>query len=252
VNSGTLALTTSSLAHTASLGNTAIVTGSGTTFIAGFGGTNPGALVVAGATGSGTAGASLALGPGSNFIMSGSAPLTFRLQQENSFAGPAFTIGGASGSVPALTFGLGQTASDLLAVTGTVDVLGIGAAITVNPLSGDHFLTAGNYDLITGADVVGGNLFTLTDPAVVVQGTTYDLSLSESGTAEVLTVTSLGPPAEAAVNTPAHSFLSANAPQLTTAAVPEPGNLATLLGGLGVLATAFLRRRRKENRFPLI
>jgi hypothetical protein len=68
--------------------------------------------------------------------MAGPSLATFNLQQENSFSGPAFTIGGASGLAPTLIFDIGNaaTGTDLLHVTKTVSVLATGGDITIDAL----------------------------------------------------------------------------------------------------------------------
>ncbi len=270
VNAGTLALVT----PYASLGNTAITVAQGATFAVngGFGPSesaaapmappagvvatiNPGPpqIVNAGTTGSGTAGATLTLKPGSTFSMAGSAIATFNLQQEASFSGPAFTIGGASGIAPILIFGIGNenAGTDLINVTKTVSLLATGGEIAIDPLAGDTSLTAGNYDLITSAggfSGVGGNGFTLSDPTDVIDGTTYDFSLADSSTtAEVLTVSVAASPdiapesAEGFARVPERQGVT---PLAATAAVPEPGATMSLLLALGVAGGWILRRGR--------
>jgi fibronectin-binding autotransporter adhesin len=247
VNAGTLALVT----PYASLGNTAITVAQGATFAVngGFGPSesaaapmappagvvatiNPGPpqIVNAGTTGSGTAGATLTLKPGS-----------------------AFTIGGASGIAPILIFGIGNenAGTDLINVTKTVSLLATGGEIAIDPLAGDTSLTAGNYDLITSAggfSGVGGNGFTLSDPTDVIDGTTYDFSLADSSTtAEVLTVSVAASPdiapesAEGFARVPERQGVT---PLAATAAVPEPGATMSLLLALGVAGGWILRRGR--------
>jgi T5SS/PEP-CTERM-associated repeat protein/autotransporter-associated beta strand protein len=260
VKAGTLALTTAA-SHTASLGNTAITVASGATFAATLAASHFSTVVNAGATGSGTSGATLALEPGSAFSMVDGAIGTFNLRQETSFSGPAFTIGGASGVAPALTFDIGNAATgpDMIDVTKTVTVLATGAKITIDALAGDTSLTAGKYDLITSAggfSGTGGNGFTLTDTTLAVAGTTYDFSLANSTTAdEVLTVSvaavvpvdQSGPFAGDGRSMPGHG----SAPLIGTTAVPEPGSATSLLSAFGAAAGWKLRRRKELPRPPL-
>jgi T5SS/PEP-CTERM-associated repeat protein/autotransporter-associated beta strand protein len=263
VNAGTLALTTGS-AQTASLGNTTISVAAGATFSPTLAASHFSTVANAGTTGSGTAGATLTLAPGSAFSMAGGAVGTFNLQQQSAFSGPAFTIGGASGAAPALTFAIGNasTGPDSIDVTKTVTVLATGASITIDALAGDTGLTAGNYDLITSAggfSGTGGNDFTLANTTLVVDGTTYDFSLADStADDEVLTVSvaAVSPalesrpfadPATPSINAPANPT---NTPLIGTTAVPEPGTTAGLLSALA-LATAVRFRRRKSPGTPI-
>jgi hypothetical protein len=213
-------------------------------------------MISAGTAGSGTAGATLTLEPGSTFSMAGSSLATFNLRQETSFSGPAFTIGGASGIAPTLTFGIGNAASgtDLIDVTKTVSVLATGGDITIDPLAGDTSLTTGNYDLIVSAGGftgTGGNGLTLTDTTIDVDGATYDLSLANStADDEVLTVTAAqnGPVAprdpSAFDGQSRADLLAGRTPLVTTAAVPEPGTTTSLLCVVGIAAASLIRRRR--------
>jgi T5SS/PEP-CTERM-associated repeat protein/autotransporter-associated beta strand protein len=261
VNSGGLALETTS-AGAASLGNTAINVASGATFAATLGASPLSKTVTAGTAGSGSSGATLTLGVGSTFSMAGASLATFNLEQENSFSGPAFTIGGASGIAPSLIFDIGNaaTGTDLLNVTKTVSVLQTGGEITIDALAGDTSLTAGNYDLITSAggfSGTGGNGLALSGTTLAVGGTTYDLSLSESSTDdEILTVSASTPSTpvslfslrdasspDAIGSTPASH---AAAPLVATEAIPEPCNTASLLTAFGIASACLLRRRSRK------
>jgi autotransporter-associated beta strand protein len=259
VTSGTLALTTPS-AHTASLGNTAISVASGATFAATLAASPFSKMISAGTAGSGTAGATLTLEPGSAFSMAGGSLATFNLRQEASFSGTAFTIGGASGNAPTLTFGNCNAASgtDLIDVTKTVSVLATGGDITIDPLAGDTSLTTGNYDLIVstgGFSGTGGNGLTLTDTTLEVADTTYDLSLANStADDEVLTV-SLGQNGPLAPRDsfaydgqPRADLLAGRTPLVTTAAVPEPSTTMSLLVACGAAALLSGRRPRSFRR----
>jgi T5SS/PEP-CTERM-associated repeat protein len=247
VNAGGLALTTAGV-RTASLGNTAITVASGATFSATLAASHFSNTINAGTTGPGAAGATLTLDPGSTFSMAGPALATFNLQQENSFTGPGFTIGGASGIAPTLIFDIGNaaTGTDLLRVTSTVSVPHTGGDITIDALAGDTTLTTGTYDLITSAggfSGTGGNGLALSGSTLAVGSTTYDLSLANSTTDdELLTVSRSVPSTEAPLTA---------TPLIATASVPEPATAASLLSALALaLAAAPVLRRRKSPQPP--
>jgi hypothetical protein len=194
--------------------------------------------------------------------MAGTSLATFNLEQENSFTGPAFTIGGASGIAPTLIFDIGNaaTGTDLLHVTSTVSVAHTGGDITIDALAGDTKLTAGNYDLITSAGGFSGsagNGLALSGTTLAISGTTYDLSLAHStADDEILTVSASAPSA------PESSFAAfaastqdlngsalaghAAAPLVQTAVVPEPGTSASLLTAFALAAASLVRRRRRK------
>ena len=166
VNSGNLTLQ----AAGAGLGATAISTAnSGSTFAP---------LPTTGTTISGGSGLNLAAG--TVFNMSGDANAgTFAL-------GGALTASGA-----ALKFDLGTNGSstvvDALTTTGAATISGADP-ITIVPF-GSTNLTAGQYTLITATSGLGTSNFSLTNNTVVVNGTTYNLSLASStNTAEILTI----------------------------------------------------------------
>ncbi len=264
VNAGTLALTTAG-SNTASLGNTAITVASGATFSPSLAASHFSNIVIAGTTGAGSEGASLTLSPGSAFSMAGSPLLAFYLKQETSFSGAAFTIGGASGIAPTLTFDIGDAAAgtDFIDVTKTVDVLATGGKLTIDALAGDTSLTPGNYDLIItggGFSGSGGNGLTLTDSTLSLSGTTYDFSLADSSTTtEVLTVSTAATPSapsdlresfnwhgESREQPSTETSFAGNsgARIITVASVPEPGTTMSLLSALGIAAACRLLRRR--------
>ena len=199
--------------------------------------------------------------------MAGSAIGTFNLQQQSAFSGPAFTIGGASGAAPTLTFAIGNasTGPDSIDVTKTVTVLATGASITIDALAGDTGLTAGNYDLITssgGFSGTGGNDFTLADTTLVVDGTTYDFSLADStADDEVLTVSVAAPAPESSSFANAgesRADLTASAPAnrtttqlIGTTAVPEPSTTVSLLSILALATAVRLRPGRNSPGTPI-
>jgi autotransporter-associated beta strand protein len=272
IKGGVLALTTGS-AQTASLGNTAITVESGATLSA-TRGASPFSLVAnAGTTGSGTAGATLTLAPGSTFSMAGSSLASFYLHQEAGFSGPAFTIGGASGIAPTMIFDIGNANAgiDLLHDNSTVSVLATGGEITIDPLAGDTSLTAGNYYLIEtagGFSGAAGNGLTLSGTTLTLGGATYDLSLAHSTTDdEILTVSTSTPSTTSTTSissTPESAFTTSNAsspdlaantpaapaaaPLVGTASIPEPGAPASLLSAFAIAAAWMLRRRRQLSR----
>jgi hypothetical protein len=140
----------------------------------------------------------------------------------------------------------------MIDVTRTVSVLATGGKITIDALAGDTSLTAGNYDLITSAggfSGAGGNGFTLGDSSVVIDGTTYDLSLAESTSDdEILTVSAATPVRYSdAEQAPVESAAAPreSTPLAGTAAVPEPGTTMTLLSVFAVAGAWRLRRRRR-------
>ena len=265
VRAGGLALETTS-AGNASLANTAITVASGATFSTILGNSPVSTMVNAGTPGTGSAGATLTLSAGSSFSMADNSLGTFNLMQESSFSGPAFTIGGASGIAPTLSFNIGNaaTGTDLLHVTGAVSVLSTGGEIIIDPLAGDTILTPGSYDLITAArgfSGINGNGLKLSGTTLAINGTTYDLSLAQSTvTTEVLTVLECHARCRGVsrfVCLPGSiqgrcfrrysSDRAGNTTPLlvTTTAVPEPSTTASLLAALGI-AAALLRRRPKS------
>jgi autotransporter-associated beta strand protein len=253
---GGLALKTTS-AGTASLGNTAITVGAGATFYATLGASPASTVVNAGTTGTGSAGATLTLNPGSALSMVDGAIGTFNLQQENSFVGAGLVIGGTSGAAPTLAYeiGNGGTGTDQIDVTKDALVLATGGRITIDALAGDTSLTAGNYDLINGLSLSG--------TTVALDGTTYRLSLAGSTTtAEVLSVSLGGTPESRAAlegsgglasspeGVPATAGISAPrdlaSGPIGTAAVPEPENWASgiaALASVGLLAGRWRMRK---------
>jgi T5SS/PEP-CTERM-associated repeat protein/autotransporter-associated beta strand protein len=258
VNAGTLGLTTGS-ANTAALGNTAISVASACAFAVNLGASPFSKMANAGTTGSGTAGATLTLNPGSTFTMAGTSLATFNLQQENSFAGPAFTIGGASGIAPTLIFDIGNaaTGTDLINVTSTVRVLATGGDVTIDALAGDTSLTAGSYDLITSAggfSGTNGNGLALSGTTLAISGTTYDLSLASSSTDdEILTVSASAPRAHPESEgdllsaTPAIGAGNGSTPLSAPSSIPEPSAAMSLLSAFGMAAAWTLRRRRRAR-----
>ncbi len=267
VTTGTLALTTAA-SHTATLGNTAISVASGATFAPTLAASHFSTIVNAGSTASGSLGATLTLSAGSALNLDDGAIGKFNLQQETSFSGPAFTIGGASGIAPTLTFDIGNAATgpDSIDVTKTVTVLATGGKITIDALAGDTTLTDGSYDLITSAGGFsgsGGNHLTLTDTTLLVDGTTYDFSLANStADDEVLTVSTAAvvPAVESRSfawhdesqsdplgGTSSVTAPRANTPLAGTAAVPEPSTTISLLSVFGLAAAWQLRGRKSRG-----
>jgi hypothetical protein len=205
--------------------------------------------------------------------MAGVSLATFNLHQENSFSGPAFTIGGASGIAPTMIFDIGNANAgiDLLHDNSTVSVLATGGEITIDPLAGDTSLTAGNYYLIEtagGFSGAAGNGLTLSGTTLTLGGATYDLSLAHSTTDdEILTVSTSTPSTTSTTSissTPESAFTTSNAsspdlaantpaapaaaPLVGTASIPEPGAPASLLSAFAIAAAWMLRRRRQLSR----
>jgi autotransporter-associated beta strand protein/T5SS/PEP-CTERM-associated repeat protein len=259
VSAGTLALKTNSI-HTASLGNTAITVASGATFMPVLSASPSSTVINVGTTASGSPAASLTLDPGSIFSMAGLSLATFNLLQWIPTSG-AFTIGGASGIAPKLIFNIGNAAAgtDLINVTGFVDIQSTGGEIVIDPLAGDTSLTPGNYDLINASNIgpgdEGNNGLFLSGTTVAVGGVTYDLSLSQPNAgSEVLNVSASTPstPADHLAATPALSTDGAAAPLISTAAVPEPGATASLFFAFAVIAVSLLRRRKSAQAPDLV
>jgi len=199
VKAGGLSLTTTA-ANTASLGNTAITVSAGATFSATLAASPFSKVVNAGTTGAGTLGAKLTLSPGSAFSMVDGAIGTFNIQQDTSFAGAGFVIGGASGAAPSLAFDLGNlgAGTDKIDVSKAVSVLATGGKITIDALTADTSITLANYTLISasgGFSGVSGNGFTLSSNTIAIDGKTYDLTLANSTTTSVVLTVSLPPAA---------------------------------------------------------
>ncbi len=205
--------------------------------------------MIAGSTAAGSGGATLTLNPGSAFSMKDGQIGAFDLEQETSFTGPAFTIGGASGITPTLTFDIGNGAAgtDVINVTKTVSVLATGGEVIIDAIVGDTTLTAGNYDLITSAggfSGTNGNGLTLSGTTLAISGTTYDLSLANSTVDDEILTVSDATPGKASALTAGNT----GAPLIQPAFVPEPSATASLLSAFGISAGWLLRRRRREPR----
>ena len=202
VYGGTLELETplGSLGNSfALLGNTAITVAGGTT----SGGiTSNGAIfavypgngtIFAGTTGSGSAGASLALAPATTFDMTDGGVGTFQLQQQSSYAQldpgrDALSIDGSTGAVT-FDFDLSAGGADQLAAGGAAVVHGTNT-ININT-SGSTSLTPGTYDLITAKSGLDGSFqFSggSSSQTVTLDGIRYTLTLGNSDTAETVTV----------------------------------------------------------------
>ena len=174
VNSGQLALT-----GNAGLGNTAIRIASGALFTV-----NPGfGTIAAGLTGPGSSGATLNLAAGGSLNMTGDNAIgIFDLYQQNSFSGPALTLGGGT-----LSFDLSSSGADsifvnqgaaALAGTNTISIHGLGPS-----------LIPGSYTVIYDARGGLSNAnFVLSSNTLQVGATTYLLTLSGNSNQELLTV----------------------------------------------------------------
>jgi autotransporter-associated beta strand protein len=129
-----------------------------------------------------TIGSNLALNAGSSFNMS------------DGFASTATASGTGAISGANLTFDLGSVGGtvtpDKLAITG-VATPGAGNVITINGFgtvapSGTYTIISAGSGLGTAAD------FTLASPRVIINGTSYGLTLGNSATAETITIGSVG------------------------------------------------------------
>ena len=185
------------LANGASLGNTSISGSQGGLDVRGS--------AAAGTGGAGNSGATMTvLGTGLLFSMEDGTIGTFTLQQQSGFTGTALTgIGGGFG------FDLGETAADKLIDSGPGTASVRGTNVIDISTNSDAYLTPGSYTLIsvpagglTGTfDFFNGT----TTETVTVGGTAYTLTLTNSDTAEILTV--LPEPASAALMALAGIFL---------------------------------------------
>jgi autotransporter-associated beta strand protein len=187
VNAGNLILAkVNPVGSTGTLANTAITINAGGTLspVAGF---------QAGNTATALAGASLTLNPGGTLNLADGTIGNFTLVQEATFAGNAVNLNGGT-----LKFDVGTAAgsNDKLVVTlGSVAGSGVAAASGANavvlvPTGGS--LAAGTYTLIQANGTLANSNFYLASPNLAIGGTLYNLSLSLSGTNEVLTVATGG------------------------------------------------------------
>ncbi len=179
VSNGTLALT-------GSLGNTAISVASAAIFAP-----QPGSgTISAGSSAAGSAGATLTLNPGSTFDMTDTATGTFNVQQQASFGAgnTALTINGAT-----LNFDVGHAADALAVNVGKASVSGANS-IGITPLA--NFST-GTFPLITApaGGLTGTFNFTGggTSKFLIANSVQYTMNLTNSNTAENLTVAYANP-----------------------------------------------------------
>lgn len=198
-NGGNLILSQGA-AGTGVLGNTAITVNNGGTLSPLSGTLTPGAGFFAGNIATAAKGASLTLNVGGTLNLADGAVGNFTLIQNPTFAGNAATFNGG-----AINFDISSTAADMIDVrlnnaagTGLATSAGF-IGISIIAATGTASLTPATYTLINAAGTLNNSNFYLTSPNLLVGGTLYNLSLSLSGTNEVLTVTSGG--AAAAPNT---------------------------------------------------
>ena len=187
INAGTLAL-----ANDAGLGNTAIaVNASGT--LAGH--PSAAGVVTAGLTGTGSAGASLALNGGSAFSMVDGSLGTFQLNHQTGFSGTSLAINDAR-----LSFDLSSSGADALIAGGSATVAGINT-IDINVV-GTSLSPDQTYNLVTATGGLSG-FFIFADgsnaEAVTVGGQSYTLTLRNSGIGETLSVATTDPTAGATI-----------------------------------------------------
>jgi hypothetical protein len=198
------------LALTGSLGNTPISVANGATFA-------PASGTFAGSTATSTAGATLNLNALSIFTMQDTSVGTFSVIGGATFPGTALTLGGAT-----LNFDLGASGTnDELIVKkgssgGVASVTGT-QTINVDALSSLSSLSTGAYTLISAGSGLNAGTFTLGSTSLTVGTHTYTLSLSNSATAETLTVAN-------AVTTTATTYnLSATTGGLATTSIHVAG-----------------------------
>ena len=217
------------LASGSGLGNTAISVASGAALQPR---PNTGVTIAAGAT------ASLALASGSSYDMSGdSAAGTFSVGGNLAMTGPVglkFDIG---------TNGGGATVLDQLAIGGTAADTGT-ASITIVGFGATN-LTNGLYPIITAASGgLSSGSFTLTNSTVVVNGTTYNLQLIGSSTAEKLRVATPGTNGSW-IQTGSGSFSWGDAPNWAGGLIPGvAGDSATFGAANGNAQTVNLDQNR--------
>ena len=187
VTAGTLVLAAGSR-----LGTTAISVSGGAT-LAPHAGTTP---IVAGNPATGSLGATLTLAAGSTFDMTDGTTGAFQLNQQTNFGGTSLSINGAT-----LSFDVSSGGADQLATAGGASVSGVnfinvaavGAGLTPNS----------TYTLLSAASGLGGN-FVFADGAnnesLTVGSSSYNLTLSNSDTAETLTIGDAQPLASSPVS----------------------------------------------------
>ncbi len=161
------------------LNNTAIATGAPGSSLSVTGAANIGLTTVS------AGGATLTLNNGTAFSMIDGAIATVNLQQGTSFAGAALTISGGA----TLSFDLGTSTADKLAVTSTASVAGTNK---INIAAIGASLTPGSYDVVTATSGLSGtyNFFATgtTTETVVAGANSYVLTLSSTTAAVTVTV----------------------------------------------------------------
>ena len=181
VNSGTFALATSG-----SIGNNAITVNSGGTFAPQL--INDTGHTI-GASGSGFAGATLALNGGTLDLTSGgssSAIGPFTLKQQSSFTGAALSINSAT-----LDFGVSSSGADELVVGGATASASVSGTNIINVGGvGSSLSSSAQYTIISSPNGGLSGTFEFsndsTSEIISVGGTGYRLSLGNTATAETL------------------------------------------------------------------
>jgi autotransporter-associated beta strand protein len=166
VTAGTLAL-----ASTASLGNTSLTVAQGATFAP-----NPGSGNIN--IGSGSA---ISVRSGGSLSMTDGNVGTLTISNPGN---SALVLGSNGGPAASLDLDLGATGADQIDVSGSVSVLS-SAQIDINGLNA--VIPNGTYPLITASSFSSTN-FTLSSPLIRAGNAAYKLSLSNTGTQELLTV----------------------------------------------------------------
>ena len=184
VNGGTLVIQSPG-----SMANTAITVSAGATLAVqpGSGSINLGSTYFSGA------GATLTLAAGSTFDMSGDGGVGIVNLLQGPGVATGLTIGAATGAAAQLKFDIGDFTTDELNVSSGVNVLASGGVISILPAVTSG-VTPGDYTLIHAAGGLGAG-FTLASSTITVGGTPYNLGLNMSDpTNLVLVVSPSSPP----------------------------------------------------------
>jgi autotransporter-associated beta strand protein len=145
--------------------------------------TPSGSLNIGGTTGTGF----LTVAPGANFSMVDGTLGTLNV---NASGGTGLTVGAGAVNASGMSFDLGSTGTDLLAINGTASVPANSVLVSISPLATTSSLPSANnsFSLITATSGLNSGTFNLNTSTNLVNigGTIYNLYLAETGTAVVL------------------------------------------------------------------